>query len=60
MLKNAQASVVQSPYGEADDEYRGLVSYLNSGEANTPSNITVMQMRYNVARARDLGISLFV
>ncbi len=30
----AQASAVQSPYGEADDEYRALVGYLNSGEAH--------------------------
>lgn len=30
----AQASVVQSPYAKADDGYRGLVSYLNSGEAH--------------------------
>jgi hypothetical protein len=30
----AQASAVQSPYGEADDEYRGFVGYLKSGEAH--------------------------
>ncbi len=29
----AQAGVVQSPFTEADDDYRGLVGYLNSGEA---------------------------
>ncbi len=34
----AQANVVQSPYVEADDEYRGLVSYLNSGEARDMSH----------------------
>lgn len=30
----AQESVVQSPYGEADDEYRGIVNYLNCEEAH--------------------------
>lgn len=29
----AQAGVVASPFAEADDDYRGLVSYLNSREA---------------------------